>query len=135
MAISLKELTKGYNFDSLDSSHKNNLEVLHERINKIRAAYGKPLSVTSGYRSMEDHLRIYKAKGIIDKALIPMGSRHLSGSACDIYDPNQELQKWALANVKLLETIGLWCEHFSATPSWIHWQITPPKSGSRFFKP
>lgn len=133
--VSLKELLKDVAFSSLPKDHQDNIMNLLERINKVRSAYAKPMTVTSGYRSMEDHLRIYKQKGITDQKRIPMQSRHLYGMAADISDPKQELQKWCLANVKLLEDVGLWCEDFSATKNWVHFQITPPKSGKRFFMP
>jgi uncharacterized protein YcbK (DUF882 family) len=139
MAITLKELTKGYNFASLPSSHRDNLEVLHERINKIRTAWAKPMSVTSGYRSLEHHLRVYKdiaaAKGQpFDKDRVPMGSKHLIGAAVDIYDHDGSLHDWCMANVPLLESVGLWCEVKDKQPR-VHFQILPPRSGSRFFKP
>ncbi len=108
---------------------------LLKRINVIREAYGKPMIITSGYRSMQDHLRIYSAKGITDKSKIPMKSKHLEGLACDVSDPNQELQKWCLENITILEENGLYCEDFSYSPNWIHFQIVPPKSGKRFFIP
>lgn len=133
--ITLKELCKGHNFDSLPPQHRANLEAFLERLNRIRKSWGHPMSITSGYRSLEEHLRIYKSKGITDQSKIPMKSRHLYGAACDIYDPQQELQKWCLANTKLLEDVGLWCEHFSATPTWVHFQLNPPASGARFFRP
>lgn len=133
--ISLKELLKDYSFSSLPKEHQDNIMTLLERINKIRSSYGKSMTVTSGYRSKEDQIRIYKAKGIIDISKIPMGSQHLQGGAVDISDPNQELQQWTLANVALLEQIGLWCEDFSATKNWVHYQIVAPKSGKRFFMP
>jgi len=44
---------------------------------------GQPVTITSGYRSLQDHLRIYKQKGITDKSKIPMGSYHLKGLAAD----------------------------------------------------
>lgn len=132
MAISLKEILKNTDFNTLDKSVQHNLLDLLEKINKIREAYGKPLLVTSGYRSKEDHIRIYKEKGI-PESKIPWGSKHLSGEAIDISDPKRELQAWCLKNVALLEKIGLWCEHFDDTPNWVHFQIRPPASGNRFF--
>lgn len=135
MAISMDELLKGTKLESLPKEHQDNLKILLEKVNKIRTAYNKPMTITSGYRSMDDHLRIYKEKGITDKSKIPMQSRHLYGLACDISDPKQELQKWIKSNIKLLEDVGLWCEDFSATKNWVHFQIVPPKSGSRFFLP
>lgn len=134
--ISLKEILMGrVEFNDLPKEYQDNLMILLERINKVRAAYGKPMKVTSGYRSLEDHLRIYRNKGITDQSRIPMKSKHLSGLAIDIFDPNKDLQKWCLANESLLEQYQLWMEDFSATPNWCHFQCDPPKSGKRWFLP
>lgn len=108
---------------------------LLERIGRVRSAYGRPMTVTSGLRTMADHLRIYAQKGITDKTKIPMKSLHLKGAAVDISDPKQELQKWCKDNEALLEQVGLWMEAFSATPNWCHFQILPPGSGRRWFNP
>jgi len=134
--VSMNELLNGkYKLEDQSEEIQNNLKILLEKINKVRLLYNKPMSVTSGLRSMEDHLRIYHNKGIYDDSKIPMKSKHLYGEACDISDPRQELQKWCLANIDKLEEIGLWMEDFSATSNWVHMQIVPPKSGNRFFKP
>lgn len=118
--------------------HQKNVLELLEKVNKLREAYGKPLRVTSGYRSMAKHLAIYKAKGITDKTKIPMKSRHLFGLAVDlvpIEDDIKHFQYWILDNIKLCEEIGLWFEDFAYTGTWVHLQIVPPASGKRFFKP
>ena len=133
--ITMKELIKNDNLADIPLTHQHNLEELLVKVNKVRTAYARPMTVTSGYRSMYDHKRIYNAKGIFDESKIPMKSKHLFGQAVDIYDPNKELQKWCLDNVKMLEEIGLWMEDFSATKNWVHFQIVPPKSGKRFFMP
>jgi uncharacterized protein YcbK (DUF882 family) len=134
--ISLKELLNNkYQFITLPKEHQENLKILLEKINQVRLLYGKPMIVTSGYRSMEDHLRIYAAKGITDKSKIPMQSKHLIGAACDIADPKKELQTWILNNLPKIEAIGLWMEDFNYTPNWVHFQILPPKSNKRFFIP
>jgi len=140
MGISLKEIIKTADFNKLDKQTQDNLMVLLERINKIRTAYNKPMIVTSGLRTMEDHLRIYKQIAErnnvpFDQSKVPMGSQHLKGAAVDISDPKQELQKWVKDNIQLLEEVGLWCEHFDYTSNWVHFQCHPPKSGNRFFKP
>ncbi len=132
--ITLKELLGKYTVADIPHSDQLHLEELLKRINMIRSAYGKPMTVTSCYRSQQDHLRIYRAKGVPDNK-IPMGSAHLSGCAVDISDPNKELQAWCLANVSELEKAELWCEDFSATSNWVHFQIYPPRSGKRFFLP
>jgi uncharacterized protein YcbK (DUF882 family) len=113
----------------------SNLTDLANRVNELMVAYGKQFVVTSGLRSKDDQIRIYKAKGITDLKLIPMGSKHLSGQAVDISDPKKDLQAWCLKNVEVLKDIGLWCEDFGSTPNWVHLQSAAPKSGKRFFKP
>lgn len=130
--ITRQEILKGH---SCPPELEANLLELLIRINKVRDAYGHPMTVTSGFRSMEDHLRIYKNKGITDPKKIPMKSKHLYCQAVDIYDPNKKLQKWIKENIKLIEEIGLWMEDFNDTPNWVHFQIIPPASGNRFFKP
>ena len=45
--IKLTELLKGKSFDSVPEEHQKNLEILLERINKVREAYAKPMTVTS----------------------------------------------------------------------------------------
>lgn len=133
--ISLKELLKGADFNTQSSDVKANLLELMVRVNKLRQAYGKPMIVTSGLRTRADQIRIYKAKGVTDLARIPFGSQHIQGGACDFADSNGELKAWVKQNVALLESVGLWCEALEATPTWLHVQIVPPKSGVRFFKP
>lgn len=133
--ITLAELGRT---NDLPKEHLDNLIKLHDKINKLRDAYGKPLRVTSGYRSLEKHLAIYAAKGITDQKKIPMQSRHLSGLAVDLVpvkEPVSDLQKFIKNNIALMQEIGLWFEDFSKTPTWVHAQIVPPKSGKLFFMP
>lgn len=134
MSITLKELLGKYEFADLSIEHQDNILELLEKISKVREAYDKPMRVTSGYRSMADHERIYKEKGISPNK-IPRKSKHLYGQAVDIADPQQALAKWCTANVAKLESIGVWCEDPQYTLGWLHLQIVPPKSGKRFFIP
>lgn len=131
----MSEILKNKKLEDLPDDIQENLTELCECLNVIRRAYGKPMTISSGFRSKEDHLRVYREKGITDSKKIPMGSKHLSGNACDIADPKQELQKWVKENVELCEKVGLWMEDFSATPTWVHFQTLSPASKSRFFKP
>lgn len=109
---------------------EQNLHELCRRLNIIRAAYGKPMIVTSGLRSDKQQAELIKAgKSNATK------SKHLTGHAADIADPDKELAKWCLENVKVLEKAGLWLEHPDYTPNWVHFQSTPPRSGNRFFIP
>lgn len=134
MSISYLELLHGHTVLDVTTVQQHNLEDLLVKINKIRTAYGKPMTVTSGIRLEQDQLRIYRSKGYKDKD-IPMGSAHLKGSAVDILDEDGDLHKWVLANIPILESVGLWCEDLTATPNWVHFQTYPPASGMRFFKP
>jgi uncharacterized protein YcbK (DUF882 family) len=118
-------LNNKYDLDDQNDEIKENLEELLEKINKIRDLYGKPMTVTSGLRSMADHKRIYAAKGITDESKIPMKSKHLYGQAVDISDPNKELQNWCKQNESELKDIGVWLEDFAATKNWCHFQIVP----------
>lgn len=114
---------------------RDNLTELLVKINNVRDAWGKPMTVTSGWRSKEDQIRIYRSKGIVDEKKMHMKSKHFFCQAIDISDPNKELQKWIKKNLPLMEEIGVWFEDFSYTPTWVHIQIVPPGSGNRFFIP
>lgn len=142
--VKIAEMLKpGVQWDKLPIDIQNNLVELRASVNVIRKAYNKPMVPTSGLRTMKDHLRIYRNKGITDKRKIPMKSKHLYGQAVDIYDPKQELQKFLLKNEHLLRDCDLWCEDFRYTSngrsSWVHFQTSPYGSWrpgkSRFFIP
>lgn len=62
-------------------------------------------------------------------------SKHMSGHAIDISDPEGDLDEWCMEHPDVLQTIGLWLEHPSATKGWCHVQTVPPKSGKRVFFP
>ncbi len=138
--LTIKEIIGSkVDWDSLPSEIQQNLFTLRSAVSLIRKLYNKPLTVSSGLRTMEDHLRIYKAKGITDKSKIPVKSKHLLGAAVDIADPKQELQAFILKNKHLLEDCELWVEDFSVSRTWVHLQCQPFASWkpgkSRFFRP
>lgn len=131
----MKELLSNQaTFESLDKEIQDNLNILLDKVNKVRTAYAKPMIVTSGLRTKQHHLEIYARKGIFPPK-VPMKSNHLFGRAIDFADGDGKLKKWILENIKLIEEIGLYMEDFTATKTWVHFQINPPKSGKRFFKP
>ena len=133
--ISMTELLSGQcTFEEATPEQQKNLTELLEKVNKVRAAYGKPMTVTSGLRTMKHHLEIYAKKGIFPPH-VPLKSNHLFGKACDFADGDGALKKWVKENIKLMEEIGLWMEAFESTTTWLHVQINPPASGNRFFKP
>ena len=125
--ISLRELNP-HGCPTNDEIDYNLLE-LQRRLNIIRLHYGQPMTVTSGLRSQEQQDSLISAgKSTASK------SKHLTGQAADIHDDG-DIKDWANANVPLLEATGLWCEAFTSTPTWVHFQTVPPKSGNRFFNP
>lgn len=135
--ISMQELlTYGAKLEELSPEIQANLQELLKRVNVVRAAYGKPMTVTSGIRTMKEHLRIYAEKGITDQSKIPMKSSHLKGAAVDISDPQLNLTKWLKANPQILENANLYCE--DGNSNWVHFQSKPFGSykagGTRWFK-
>ena len=137
--ISFKELIKNIQISDIPINHQHNLEELLKRMNLVRNTWAKPMTVTSGYRTMQDHLRIYSEiaakRGVeFDKSKVPMGSLHLSGCAVDISDPDGSLYLWCQDNKQLLEQIELWMEEKDDQKR-VHFQTKPPRSGKRFFKP
>lgn len=96
---------------------------LVQALQAVRDAYGKPLTVSSGYRCPAHN----KAAGGVTN------SQHALGNAADISDPRQELAKFLLGNLALLEANGLWLENPKATPTWVHLDIKERKN--RVFMP
>lgn len=132
--ISMKELLGDLVITDVPHAHQVNLEKLLKVLNEFRKAYGKPMRVTSGYRTPQIHRRIY---GDPSNPLgaIPLKSNHLQGLACDFADPKMEIMNFILDNKSLCETLGLYFEDFDWTPGWVHMQIVPPRSGKRIFVP
>jgi uncharacterized protein YcbK (DUF882 family) len=133
--ISMAEILKGKDINDVQEEHQTNLFELLIKCNKLRELYAKAMIVSSGYRSLEEHIRIYADKGIRDLSKIPMKSKHLSGQACDFADPDNHLKDFINDHLDEVAAIGLWFEDFKHTPGWVHVQIIPPASGRRFFIP
>jgi hypothetical protein len=129
--IEMKEILMGRaELANLSKDVQDNLNTLLERINKVRVAYGQPMTVTSGYRRPQDTPPNGAAK-----------SKHLIGAAIDIKDDDAgTLWFWCMNHLDLLKTIGLWLENGCYTHNdkwghWTHFQIVPPSSGHRIFIP
>jgi len=128
MAISFTELLHGHVVTDLSIAEQHNLEDLQRRINIIRAAWGKPMTVTSGFRTEQDQLRINpKAPN----------SKHRLGCAVDIADDGS-LKAWLKGEgAKYLDQADLYCEE--GTTGWVHFQSRPFGSyhagGTRWFNP
>jgi len=66
-----------------------------------------------------------------------VNSKHMTGQAIDLYDPDGDLDDWLMTGEgqAALTALGLWMEHPSATKGWCHLQTLPPRSGRRVFYP
>ncbi len=64
-----------------------------------------------------------------------VNSKHMTGQAVDIVDPDGDLDAWCMANIDTLTDMGLWLEHPSSTKGWCHLQSIPPRSGNNPFYP
>jgi Peptidase M15 len=64
-------------------------------------------------------------------------SKHMTGQAVDIYDPDGDLDEWLMTGEgqAALTALGLWHENPAATKGWAHLQTVPPRSGRRTFHP
>lgn len=123
--ITLKEMLHGHNEKDVSKEVLSNADNLLAKVNVIRSAWGKPMTVTSGIRTIEDQKRINP------KA---MKSNHLTGHAIDISDEGLELTKWLKGTGAMwLEAAGLYCEE--GNKNWVHFSDLPPKSGHRWFLP
>jgi len=137
--ITINELLKGKKLEDQSTAIQTNLKDLLIKINKVRTKRDLPMTITSGLRTVDDHLRIYEdlakqRKVPFDKSKVPMQSKHLYGQAVDISDPDGSLFQWTKDNEKFLTEVGLWMEEKDDQPR-VHFQIVPPKSGKRWFYP
>lgn len=63
------------------------------------------------------------------------GSNHLTAKACDLADADRALAQWCVSNPDKLAQCELWMEDPRWTPTWVHLQTVPPKSGKRIYVP
>lgn len=139
MGFILAELIQSVpaDFDWPDG-HLRKLQDLLIRMSMVRSLYARPMAVTSGYRTMDKHINIYKKKAFdvgitFSMNQVPLGSKHLLGRAVDIRDIDGALYRFLKNNESVLIRSGLWCEE--GTSGWVHFQSVPPKSNKRWFLP
>lgn len=109
----------------LTDTIKANAKDLMQKVNRLLVIAGlTDRDATSGWRpSAVNAATIGAAKK----------SNHMLGLAVDVADADKQLQRWCLANLNILEELGLWMEHPRDTPTWCHLQTVPPRSGRRVF--
>lgn len=103
-----------------------NVNTIVPRANELLEAFGSYRKVNSGYRRPEDNAKVPSPKP---------KSKHLTCQAVDLEDRDGKFKAFCVANVKLLESIGLWMEAPASTPTWVHVQCVPPGSKRRIFQP
>lgn len=106
-----------------------NAAILLERVNALLSEPGirpRQWAVTSGWRTPAHNASIANAAP---------KSKHLSGQAIDIADPDNSLDAFLVTRLELLEQNQLWIESPIATSGWCHLQCVPPRSGNRVFLP
>lgn len=112
------------------SQTRENAITLLARVNALLAVIDLPEAidprVTSGWRPAWHNATIANAAP---------KSKHISGEAIDIADPEGALDNHLFDFRTLLSEHGLWMEHPSATKGWTHLQCVPPRSGNRVFFP
>jgi len=95
--------------------------VMLDKLNEIRAEYGKPITILSGARCAPHN----KAIGGATK------SAHIEGKAADL-KRDDDLLTFIMAR---LDRYNIRLEDPDVTSSWIHIDLRPPFKGKRIFKP
>lgn len=118
--------------DQLTEEFQENASKLLEKVNALLAVMeGKgvvladQVKVSSGWRPPAVNARVGGAKL----------SNHMICRAVDLVDIGQVMGKWCMDNQMELKKLGLHMEHISATPTWLHLQDRPPRSGRTVFYP
>lgn len=108
---------------------KANADILIDKVNQLLAecpADVQPDGMNSGWRPAS-----YNAK--VPGAAVK--SKHITGQAVDLGDPDGALDDYLLHRQGLLSKYGLHMEHPLATKGWCHLQSVPPRSGNYVFFP
>ncbi len=102
------------------------VEKANALLSEFVKAGGSERAVTSGWRPSAVSASISNAAP---------KSKHMTGQAIDLADPEGDFDEWCFANLSVLQELGLWLEHPASTKGWTHVQVVPPRSGNRVFYP
>lgn len=125
MHFTEKEMLCRYDYKDVPADVYANLMDLRMHLNMLGQRFLPARILTCAYRNPEHNARVGGAKR----------STHLTGNACDIADADGRLKAYLRAHPDELVRAGLWAESYDATPTWVHLQRVPPKSGVRVFIP
>lgn len=124
MLITRNEILMGRDGEfPLSLQLEKNLSQLLVSLNKFREIYGKPMTVSSGYRPGHYNIDAGGAKN----------SNHTVCMACDFKDSDGSLDKFCLENQHVLESCNLFLESPGSTPGWCHLDIKT--RANRVFNP
>ena len=109
---------------------RENAVMLLDKVNELLEWIKQPLEdnpngfgcVSSGWRPIEINMATANAAP---------KSKHMTGHAIDIYDPEGNLDNYITDD--MLKQFGLYREHPSQTKCWCHLQDIPPSSGKYTF--
>lgn len=106
---------------------ENNAAELLGKVNNLLAALGwADPAVRSGWRPQAVNDATSNAAST---------SKHLTGQAVDLADNDRSLARAIMLEPDVLAQFGLWMEDTRWTPTWVHLQSVPPKSGKRIYIP
>lgn len=110
----------------ITSDVRSNATKLLTSVNRFLVKFGEYRTIVSGWRP-----------AVVNASRVgaTLRSRHVTGQAIDLADPDGDLDQFVLDNQRLLEACGLFVEHPSTTKGWCHLQSVPPVSGRRVFYP
>lgn len=102
------------------------LAVLEEEGVPLEAHPKTQTIISSGWRPAQINRGV---KGAAPK------SKHITADACDLYDPEGDIDEYLSSHPDVLLALGIYMEHPSATKGWSHVQTIGPRSGRRIFYP
>lgn len=114
------------NASELTKEVLNNASDLIVRVNAVLSLFGYKRGVNSGWRPLSVQMEVNPRAP---------NSKHITGNAIDLEDKDGKLKEWCVFHQDILEKYGLYMEHPESTPTWVHLQNIPPKSGKRIFRP
>lgn len=125
--ISMQDFLMGRTkLEDLTPEQLGNANTIVPKANELLEKFGEFRKCNSGFRSAADQMRINpKAPH----------SAHTQACAIDLEDADGKLKAWLKANLNVLDELNLYMEAPSSTPTWVHIQAIPPKSGHRIFIP
>jgi Peptidase M15 len=124
-------LMKRIKFEDLTPEMKADSQDLLEKVNALLLDFYKQYPeagtrvVTSGYRTPAANAAAGGAKK----------SNHMICQAVDLSDADKQLGIWLTRFPEFLSKHDLYMESKSATPTWVHLQLQPPRSKRRIFLP